>query len=248
MLFRRFNDKGVQAFAAYLDALRADPKAPVPTDLLTNPRLTQPLDPPIDAEPQPFNTRMDFCRWLHDAAKAAGTEAPRRDAGFWAWLTLALFDQVCPADSTGRRKPKEDARYLPLLDQARRYYRHALVGPYSVYLRYDKTPEYAAPLLCGSLAKLADEAYRLFVENQLVTYPAAVNILRSFYYDARKNTIKRGAGSKKAGSIRRLVKVLTQYGRTYDIDEMADSDLACMLPKEFDRWRTAPDLSEHYTS
>ncbi len=135
-----------------------------------------------------------------------------------------------------------------MLDQARRYYRHALVGPYAVFQLYVENPERVAPLLCGSLTQLTDEAYRLYVENQLVVYPTAVDLLYSFYYDAHKNEIKRGAKTKKAGSIRRLVKVLTQYGRTYDLDELPASNLAQMLPREFNRWRTEPTLSENYTA
>src|SRR5690348_3408867 len=134
MKFRRFNDQGVKAFADYLGVLRSKPEAAVPTDLLTNPRLTEPLSVSIDAEPPAsFASRMDFAKWLHAAATAGQVEIPRNDAGFWAWLSLALFDHVCPPDAKGTRKIKEDARYVPMLDSSRRYYRHALVGPFYVY-------------------------------------------------------------------------------------------------------------------
>jgi hypothetical protein len=241
MQLRRFNDLGIKSFAEYLDALRANPTAPVPTDLLTKPTLTEPLASTIEAEPHPFATRMDFARWLHEAAQRAGTEIPRRDAGFWAWLTLALFDTVCPVDKIGARKVKEDARYLPLLDTSRRYYRHALVGPYNVYLLYMDNPDWASALLCGPLAKLTDEAYRLFVENQLVVHRPAVAVLSDFYYDTKRQRLKRGSQSRtQPGSIRRFAKVLTQYARTFDLDVIPEQRLSSMLPREFDRWRTSP--------
>jgi hypothetical protein len=239
MQFRRFNDLGVKAFVEYLNALRDNPAAPIPTDLLENARLTQVLDPSIETKSGAFATRMDFVRWIDGAAKAAGAEIPRRDPGFWAWLTLALFDQVCPVDAAGKRVVKEDARYLPMLDTPRRYYRHCLVGPYSVFAIYEAAPDKAAALLCGSLNKLADEAYRLFVENQLVIYPAAMSVLSDFYFDAARNRLKRGSQTKKPGSIRRLARVLTQYARTFDLDIVPGDSLSKMLPYEFNRWRSS---------
>jgi hypothetical protein len=189
MEFRRFNEMGVKAFAAHLDTLRSIPAAPVPIQLLTDPSLTQALDQPISAEPRTFTTRMEFALWLDEATRHSNSDVPHRDIGFWAWLTLFLFENVCPGDSQGRHKLKEDARYLPMLDSPRRYYRHSLVGPYAIFKLYEHKPEQADALLCGSLAKLTDEAYRLFVENQLVFYPAAVSILSSFYFDANRKIL-----------------------------------------------------------
>jgi len=238
MQLRAFNKKGVAAFTEYLDALREDPKRPVPTDLLDKPTLTRPLDQPIKATPEKFGSRMDFACWLHDAAKESDAKVPTKDAGFWAWLSLALFDQVCPANAKGERAVKELPRYIPQLDSSRRYYRHALVGSYLVFLRFEKKPEIASPLLCGSLVKLHDEAYRLFVENQLLVHAPAIETLRNFYYDPQEDRIRRGAqGKNTPGSIRRFAKLLSQYSRTYDLDSLPADKLAEMLPDEFNRWR-----------
>jgi len=238
MRFRRFNELGVKAFAEYLGALRADAETPVPTELLSNPRLTEPLSVSIDAEPPPsFASRMEFAKWLHAAAIASDVDIPRDDAGFWAWLSLALFDHVCPADGKGQRKIKEDARYVPMLESSRRYYRHALVGPFYVYWMYRDSPEKAAAVLCGSLAQLNDEAYRLFVENQLVVMPSAIEILTVLYYDKAAGKLKRHSKTKKRGSIRRLATFLTRFARTLDLDVIPVQRLIETLPSEFDRWR-----------
>ncbi|MBX3448935.1 MAG: hypothetical protein KF777_05205 [Planctomycetaceae bacterium] len=238
MKFRRFNDLGVKAFAEYLEALRADATVAVPTDLLANPRLTEPLSALIEAEPPAsFASRMAFAQWLHAAATANGVDIPRNDAGFWAWLSLALFDHVCPADAKGMRKIKEDARYLPMLDLSRRYYRHALVGPFYVYWMYRDSPEQAAAVLCGSLTQLNDEAYRLFVENQLVVMPSAVGVLTKLYYDGTTGRLKPKSKTKKRGSIRRLATFLTRFARTLDLDVIPVERLISILPSEFNRWR-----------
>jgi len=238
MKFRRFNDQGVIAFAEYLGALRANPAAAVPTELLTNPRLTEPLSITIDAEPPAsFASRMEFAKWLHAAATASGVDIPRNDAGFWAWLSLALFDHVCPPDGKAMRTIKEDARYLPMLESSRRYYRHALVGPFYVYWMYRDSPELAAAVLCGSITQLNDEAYRLFVENQLVVMPSAIGVLTRLYYDELTGQLKRNSKTKKRGSIRRLATFLTRFARTLDLDVIPVERLVETLPSEFNRWR-----------
>lgn len=242
MHFRRLNDAGIEAFRSYLDRLREDPSLAPPYELLADQALSEPLTPGIEAEEKHFESRMDFALWLYTAAEQAGYPIPRNDPGFWAWLSLALFDQVCPPDSQGKRKPKENARYLAVLHGARRYYRHGLLGPYLVFIKYADNPEQVSALLCGSLTKLTDEAYRLFVENQLVDYKGAVAILKDLYYDPAKGKIKRGAQTKKAGSIRRFVKILFQYVRTFDLDVLPEQALREMLPPEFDRWRSSSDI------
>ncbi len=239
MKLRRFNEQGVNSFAEYLAALRTDPATAVPTELLTNPRVTEPLSVVIEAEPPAsFASRMEFAQWLHAAATASGVDIPRDDAGFWAWLSLALFDHVCPADGKGMRKIKEDARYVPMLESSRRYYRHALVGPFYVYWMYRDSPDVAAAVLCGSLTQLNDEAYRLFVENQLVVMPSAIGVLTKLYYDEATGKLKRHSKTKKRGSIRRLATFLTRFARTLDLDVIPVERLIDTLPSEFNRWRT----------
>jgi len=240
MKFRRFNAQGMKVFSVYIGTLRTNPAEAVPTELLTNPRLTEPLSVSIDADPPAsFASRMEFAKWLHAAATAKGVDIPRNDAAFWAWLSLALFDHVCPPDGKGMRKIKEDARYIPMLESSRRYYRHALVGPFYVYWMYRDSPERAAAVLCGSLTQLNDEAYRMFVENQLVVMPSAIGVLTKLYYDQTTGKLKRHSKTKKRGSIRRLATFLTRFARTLDLDVIPVERLIETLPAEFNHWTRA---------
>lgn len=231
----RFNDKGVASFREFLAALRDDPTIAVPTGLLSKSSLVERLPEPIQAEPRRFKNRMAFAQWLH--AAAAGTRVPLQDAGFWSWLTLLLFDQVCP-EKNGERAIKEEVRYIPQLSNARRYYRHALVGPYLILDQHKSDQDQATALLCGALDRPNDEAYRLFIENGLMVHHCAVSVLTDLYYDPVKNRLRRGSQTKSAGAIRRFVKVLHQYSRTYDLDVLSSSRLKNMLPAEFNPWRT----------
>lgn len=237
MQLGRFNEVGLDQFRLYLGVLRQDPKAPPPMHLLTSGEYSDALSEPIDVQMRPFSNRLEFAEWLHDAAEAAGATVPRDDVNFWAWLSLALFDQVCPADGNGKRKIKEDARYLPNFETSRRSYRHALASSYFLYIRFLDDTSVVQPLLCGTFEQLAGEAYRLYVEKRLVDYPAAIGVLRDMYFDAAAQKIRPRAQSKQAGSIRRLSAILGQFSRTFDLNVLSTERLIGMLPKEFDSWK-----------
>ncbi|MEM6256842.1 MAG: hypothetical protein AAGI37_00850, partial [Planctomycetota bacterium] len=141
MRFRRFNDEGLAHFRDYLERLKnKDPKLDPPKELLEDDRFSQRLPQLIEAEPVPFAKRMDFACWLHDAAKEAKAEVPRTDTHFWAWLSLALFDQVCPVNGYGKRKVNEIAWYIPAFEDRRRNYRHVLSGSYAIFYLYKDDP------------------------------------------------------------------------------------------------------------
>jgi hypothetical protein len=239
MHLKAFNQKGIAAFTEYLDALRLDPARPVPTDLLDKSTLTRPLPQPISAPPPPpapegFATRMDFACWLHDAAKAADTDIPRKDAGFWAWLTLALFDQVCPANAKHERKVNELAWYIPAFDDSRRHYRHALFGSYLIYSIYADKPELVDIFLSSKLNSLGHFWYQIVSRQDLISNPAVVGAASLLYFDKNKNRQKRGASSKKPGSVFRFVKLLNQFDRVWDLRLRGVDGIIELLPQEFD--------------
>lgn len=230
--FRRFNDLGVKAFAAYIEALRDNPLAPVPRDLLDKPQLTGVLEVPIAADVQPFATRMEFALWLHDAAQRAGAEIPRRDAGFWAWLTLALFDSVCP-EKDSKRKPGELARYIPSQDWKRRY-RHLLSTPYNVFMIHIDAPDRAAFILNAPLSVLGELTEQFASRQELVSCPGTMALANYLFADSTTGQRRRSAAGNSA---RRLGKLLNQYQRTWDITIMAPTASAAMLPREFEKFR-----------
>lgn len=236
MKLRRFNDTGLKRFTSYLHELKVDKKLEPPLELLGSGEYSSPLKESIEAEPEAFASRLAFARWLHDAAERSGSAVPRADVHFWAWLTLLLFDQVCPVDGQGNRKAGEIARYVLNLHSARRSYRHALAGADSVLLSVESARA-AEPLLCGPMHVLTGEAYRLFVEGSLIHHPGAVQTLRSLYFDESTGQLRKGSSTTEAGGIRRLTKVLGQYARTYDLDIVPGNRLTAMLPREFNRWK-----------
>lgn len=238
MRFRRFTDAGVEAFRRYLHDLRADPKLPVPSGLVTDDSLTELLIPEVMAAPGTFHTRMDFARWLDHAFESADAEAPVLDTGFWAWLTAALFDEVCPADGHGKRKPGEVARFIPELSNYRLQYRHLLYGSMLIYNMYRTDLRSAYVLLATPLDQLNHFFYQLASRREVLGNPAVMLTATRLYFDHDRGRGKRGAITRgQPGTVFRYVKLLNQLDRVLDLGSVPADVLEAHLPKEFSRFR-----------
>lgn len=226
MKFRRFNDQGVKAFAEYLEALRTHPEAAVPTDLLSNPRLTEPLPVSIDAEPPAsFANRMAFAQWLHDAAIDSEADIPRNDAGFWAWLSLALFDHVCPPDGKGKRKPGADARHLIDAADWKRRYRHLLQNAYEIHFLHRDNPARALVALVNPLFKPGELTEQINGRQEIVTCPGCMSLATFLCVDADGNR-RKGASGEFA---RIFGKAVNRISRTFDLPVMTPTQSAKLL-------------------
>jgi hypothetical protein len=196
MKLRRFNPDGITAFANYRMRLTLEPTLPPPLQLLDDPALTEIVSEAVEVEARSFSDRLEAGRFLNDLIDAAAMTLPERDCGLWTWLTLLFFDSVCPADSLGRRDPKEEARLLPILDNHQRFYRHLLLGPFLVVRAHRDQPERALAFLKQPLWKPGDIVEQLASRKELVTNRAVAEVATRLYYDATTGTFKRGASSK----------------------------------------------------
>ena len=224
MRFRRFNEQGVKAFAEFLGGLRANGEAPVPIELLTSPRLTEPLAVSIEAEPPAsFPTRMAFAKWLH--AAAAAVEVPRDDAGFWAWLSLALFDHVCPADGKGKRKPGADARHLIDATDWKRRYRHLLQNAYEIFFLHRDDPARALVALVNPLHQPGELTEQINGRQEIVTCPGCISLATFLCVDSEGNR-RKGASGEFA---RVFGKAVNRVSRTFDLPVMQPHQSAKLL-------------------
>lgn len=234
MRFRRFTDAGVEAFSQYIHDLRADPKLPVPADLVTVDALTEVLTPEVSATPEAFETRMEFARWLDLAFGNSDAEAPLLDAGFWTWLTAALFDQVCPPDGNGRRKPGADARYIPDMTRWTRRYRHLLANPYQVFQLHRNAPERAAVALVNPLHKPGELTEQFTARLEIIRCPGTLGLATKLFVDPSTGARRPGASGNAA---RRFGKLMNQYTRTWDLQSVEAGEFAQLLPREFNRFK-----------
>lgn len=225
MQLRRFNDAGVSAFAAFLDALRKDGRTPVPVDLLQDPGKTAPLTAPVQATPPAsFPRRMDFARWLHDTFQSHHAAVPRDDPGFWAWLSLALFDHVCPPRPDGRRKPHANERYI-VSGQWTRSYRHLLQNPYEVFFLHRDNPDRALVALVNPLSSPGELTENICGRRDLMSCPGAMALATYLCVDTAGNR-RPGASGEFANIFGKFVRRLS---RTWDLPLMPPEFAARLL-------------------
>ena len=244
---RVLNDEGVRRFASFVDQLRIDPKTPVPFPLLNDPATSEPTEFVATIERNPlgkaFESAYELGEYLNEGVLA---DVPKveisRNYRLWNWLSLYFFDQLCPAVD-GERFPRETAAYVLGKQMVyTRYYRHLVRG---AWLAVNRHGMFAKVLLKPISAKaLAPVAVRTDIPMQLSATQAFVESLSVvkaaylLYYDEVADKFKKGAGGSGAGSPRRLVSILNQLDRTYDLHAATAGTIVQLLPKEFDRFRT----------
>jgi hypothetical protein len=236
MKVRRLNTTGIEQFERFFDSLTDLAPLAVPIAALASPETSESLGVELEVEPRSFASRMELGSYLSEKLNGSGLLDINADRGLWAWLALFYFESLCPADSVGRRKPGDRARWILDPHNFQRYYRHLLAGPYRIVSAYAEQPEIAMCILCGAPDKPGDLVEQLASRQELVTNRAIIGVATRLYYDAGSGKLKRGAGGKGRGSPRRLADVLQQFDVTFDLYSLDADELSRLLPTEFDRF------------
>ncbi|AMY07419.1 hypothetical protein LuPra_00592 [Luteitalea pratensis] len=236
MKVRRLTVRGIEQFTAFLDSLNTPTPQGVPAWLLDNDEMSSPLEVAIEVTVTTFENRFELAKYLDSKLTDSGLKSVERDVSLWTWLTLFYFDQVCPPDEEGRRKPDEQARYIPAVDDYRKYYRHLLAGPYTVYRAHRDAPWRAFAVLAGPVDKLGELAEQLTSRQEIVTNKAAMELATDLYVDPATQRVKRGAAGSGPGSARRFADILNQFDLTWDLYAMKMLAIRQMMPAEFKRF------------
>ena len=239
MKLRRLNASGIERMSAFLDSLTTPAPQEPPYGILEDAATSEALAADIEVEKKDFSSRLEVARYLDERFGDAETRGIERDHGVWAWLALLFFDTLCPPTPSGVRKPGARARWIPEVNNFRRYYRHLLAGPYLIYRAHRDDPERAMILLCSPISTMGDIVEQVASRQELVTNRAVVGTATKLYYDAAKKAPRRGAGGKGPGSPRRLADILNQLDLTWDLYAISEDDLVARLPSEFDRFKSA---------
>ena len=237
MAIRQLNDRGLEAFRGYLDGLRAGSGSPPPADLLTDAGMTQPMPGGGQVEARSFKSRLEATRYLHTALAEVVSEAIENEVGLWSWLSLFYFDQVCPADPTGRRKPGRGYRHI--LEPGYPFgHRHLLGGAHLVYTVYG-CGEMLSPLLLNTPLHIENKfCHELAGRQGFITDQGVMEAAARLYFDQRTEKPKRGAQIKKnaPGTLYRFIDVVQQLDLNYDLYSMSGAQVMALLPAEFASW------------
>jgi hypothetical protein len=234
---RVFNETGIDAFQQYLANLRKNPATAPPEYLLTDPETSYDIDTTISIERYPFNNRLELARYLDDILSPLAIDDPETDRKLWSWLSLFFFDQVCPIEKTGLRKPGRDYRHI--LEPGYPYgHRHLLAGAYLVYTVYGLGDKLSRLLLWTPLHVESQSHHQLAVRQTLITNRGVLEAAHLMYFNESGNRPKRGVlGNKKTpGTLLRFIDVVQQLDMTYDLYSMSGREILKLLPPEFNRW------------
>lgn len=231
---RRLNAAGIAKFEEFLQSLRSDPELDPPLEILRDEQFSQPLDAEIDAEPRTFHSRLEVAEHLHRILKGdpAGV---RNDPGFWSWLALCWFDDLCP-ETREQRQPGETARWIADLEDPRRSCRHLLAGPWQIYQAHRDDPQRAICLLCGPPFQTGPLVRLLASRPSLASCPSVVGAATRLYYNRELGRNRSGLGGKAAGSPRRFLDILSQLELNWDLHSLTIDELLGLLPSEFDHF------------
>jgi hypothetical protein len=163
-----------------------------------------------------------------------------RNPGFWAWLSLFLFEQVCPPRPDGGRRPGRDYRHIPEFGYRHRL-RHLLYGPYLVYRRHG---DLSRLLLSGPVHSESGLYHEIASRQDLIANTGVIEAAMLLYYDSARSGPRAGAQDAKSrpGTVRRFVRVLQQLDLTYDIYGLSGIQILELLPAEFEAWK--PDTQQ----
>ena len=236
MKLSRLSTKGIEQFSVFLDSLNSPEPQGVPTWLLDNADTSSVLEVDIDVQLTDCSSRFELAKYIDSKITDSGLKNIERDIGLWAWLALFYFEQLCPPDGEGRRKPGERARFIPAVEDYRKYYRHLVAGPYLIYRAHRDDPSRVLAVLAGPVNRPGDIAEQLASRQEIVTNKAVMALATTLYISTSTRRPKKGAAGRGPGSARRFADILNQFDLTWDLYAMQVQKMRKMMPQEFKRF------------
>ena len=227
---RRLTPAGIDEWTAYLAAAKADPAVEVPTGLLDDPKLSEPVaDVPVPA--LRFETRREAADVLTELLSGLPESEVEKDVGLWDWLTLRYFDSVAPP-AGGRRSLYQPFCYHFSPDDHRLWYRHRLFIAWEVKRLAGQYDRLFLDRELASLDKFTELAFRRLSYTRLPNMPEVIDRI---YFDVSKNQPRTGTafGGSDTDFGTRFPRRLDQLELTYDLHSLSADRLIELLGPEF---------------
>ncbi|PIP35195.1 MAG: hypothetical protein COS92_05630 [Desulfobacterales bacterium CG07_land_8_20_14_0_80_52_14] len=234
---RRLTDKGVEEFRSYLSALHSGTKDPPPHLLLNDPKHSETVENGVIVSDRHFNSRLEAAIYLDGVLSGIKTDAIETDVHLWSWLSLFYFEQVCPLEKNGMRRPGRDYRHI--LEPGYRYgHNHLLCGAYLVYTIHGLKDKLSALLLHTPLNVESGFHHQLAQRQNFISNKGIMEAAYLLYFDVKRQRPKPGSSFRKnPGNLFRFIDVLQQFDLTYDLYSMSGPEILRILPYEFDKWK-----------
>lgn len=166
--------------------------------------------------------------------------------GAWAWLSLAFIDSLLKkGNGNGAGTPLAKAHYVT--QSPRLAYRLITRTAWDLVSLHGE----AAKVALGSPKSPWGEMAEQMTARQEVYAHSSFWPVASALYVLADGSVKRGATSQRSkqarrdpkskaglGGIRRLPFTFRQFERTYNLRQMTGEQIAALLPKEYEKWRS----------
>lgn len=236
MKVRKLSRDGLRQFETFVEDLRQGEQKNTPTWLLTDPTTSESIPARLELDDREFASRYHLGVYLTEVTKAIDMQPIIGDGGFWSWLALYWFDQLCPPKTEGSRKPSMVYNYLLSTNYNHRP-RHAI---YTTWLLASRYGEHARFLLCKELPVRGELIEQMMARQYLLSCEGVMHAAAVLYWDAEQASFRSGAAARKsAGCVSRFVAWLQQLELTYDLFSLSSDDVLALMPPEFDRFKMA---------
>lgn len=234
MYIKRLNDDGITEFRNQLQELRSGTRFQLDISFLNDEKLVSNFEEEVEIEKIRFSNKNQISKYLVDKLYLNNNKHLYYDIGLWTYLSVFYFYLLCPVDRNGNTNVKADARYI-LADPKNwtRYYRHLLACPSRLLCELDNLSE---SFLASPIHIWGDFHEQLTAYQDIATNKPLIETANVLYWDNKALQLKKGSGSKGAGSPRRFSDIVGQFELTYDLNVMKSPDILTLFPNEFNRW------------
>ncbi|MEW7009434.1 hypothetical protein [Lentilitoribacter sp. EG35] len=225
----KFTDRGIEKFKAFCRGEIAE----VGIDLNDN-TIAVPVLGTTTLRIEKFDTSKAMAMAIKNAFGSQEIQDHLNNTGLWCWLTFVLKDCLFKRDKDGSSKfGALDAWFPASPNDFQKAQRHKVRMPAQMYAQFGKDADHA---LCGRPDTPGEVREQCTSQQGMFTRTFQM-LCRALYYDEDNLSFKRGAGTKGAGTPRRLAQVVNQLQVTWDIHSFEVKDWLEKIPPEFDRFR-----------
>ncbi|MFC3326948.1 hypothetical protein [Mesorhizobium cantuariense] len=203
---------------------------------LDNPAIAKRIDGTHGFEVIEWVTSRDMAAAIFKSAGKNNINTLFDRPGLWAWLAFVCRDIVYPRRKDGKRKLGEVHRWYPSeASDFQKGQRHLIRMPVLLLSSFGSNADH---LLLGP-PSVPGEVREQLTSQQDMFHPAFQAAAKTLYFDPTTGKLRRGSGTKKGGSSRRLATVRKQLDVTWDLFALSPEQILEKLPKEFDKFKTA---------
>lgn len=241
---RSLNDAGIAMFSAWLD----NPSSPPPVSLLNEDAVSDLVEGNYQVDPsRSFSTSFELGAYLAGEVFKDNTDrfGLLANHGMWAWLSLAFIGSLLKKGrGAGAGKPLAKPHYI--MQSPRLGYRLIARTAWDLVSLHGDAAKVA---LGSSKSPWGEMAEQMTARQEIYAHRSFWSVANALY-TAADGSVKKGATSQRSrearrdpkskaglGGVRRLPFTFKQFERTYNLRRMTESEIAILLPTEYQQWR-----------